>query len=66
MTNKLTGKIIYERVQLTKYISAPMTLRNGTSGLSNYSPFHKDEMSLFFKSSEQTTIRELKECALLK
>ena len=64
MNNKLIEKTIYGRVQLARYISAPMTLRYGTSRPSNYSPFSQGRNESFFTSSEQTTIGELKECAL--
>ena len=49
LANKLTGKkTMPERVQLEKYISAPITLRYGTSRPSNSSSFfYKDEMGHF-------------------
>ena len=56
LANKLTEKAMSEREQLARYISALITLRYGTSGPSN--------SYFFFTSSDQTTIGELKGCAL--
>ena len=48
LANKLTEKAMFGRVQLARYISAPIALRYGTSGPSNYSFFfYKDEMGPF-------------------
>ena len=54
LANKLIEKTISGRVQLARYINAPMTLRYDTLGPSNYC----------FTSSERTTIEELQGCAL--
>ena len=51
-------------VQLTRYISAPITLRYGTLEPSNSSFFSQGRNELFFTSSDLTIIGELKECAL--
>ena len=60
LANKLTEKVMSERVQLTRCISAPITLRYGTSGLSNSSLFSQGRNESFFTSSDQKTIGELK------
>ena len=64
MTNKLTKKAIFGRLQLARYISAQIALRYGTLGLSNFSPFSQGRNGSFFTSSDRTTIRELNECVL--
>ena len=47
ITNKLTEKAMFGRIQLVRYISAPIALRYGTSGPSTLHPFRKDEMGPF-------------------
>ena len=64
LANKLTEKAMFGRVQLARYISAPMVLRYGTSGPSNYSSFSQGQNESFFTSNDPTTIGELKECVL--
>ena len=64
LANKLREKAIYGRVQLARYISAPMTLRYDTSRPSNSSLFSQGRIQSFFTSSERITIGELKGCAL--
>ena len=60
MANKLTKKAIFGQVQLAKYISTSMTLRYDTSGPSNYSPFHKDEISHFSHQVNGQSLANLK------
>ena len=64
LANKLTEKAMSGHVQLARYISAPIAPRYGTSGPSNSSFFSQGRNWSFFTSSDQTTIGELKECAL--
>ena len=64
LANKLTEKEMFGHVQLARYISAPIILRYGASGLSNSSFFSQGRNELFFTSSDQTTIGELKGCVL--
>ena len=56
-------KTISECVQLAIYISVPITLIYGTSGLSNFLSFLQGQNESFFTSSDQIIIRGLKECA---
>ena len=60
LADKLTEKTMSRCVQLARYISAPITLRYGTSGLSNSSLFSQGRNESFFTSSDQKTIGELK------
>ena len=39
LANKMTEKTMFGRIQLARYISAPIALRYGTSGPSNFSSF---------------------------
>ena len=55
---------MFGRVQLARYISAPIALRYGTSGPSNSSFFLQGQNGSFFTSSDQTTLGELKGCTL--
>ena len=64
LTNKLTEKAIFGRVQLARYISIPITLRYDTLRPSNSSPFSQGRNWSFFMSSEWITIGKLKGCVL--
>ena len=47
VANKLTEKAMFGRVQLARYISAPITLRYGTLGPSNSPSFSQWRNGLF-------------------
>ena len=64
LANKLTEKAMSGRVQLARYISAPIAPRYGTLGPSASSPFSQGRNESFFTSSDQTIIGELKGCTL--
>ena len=64
LINKLTGKTMFGRVQLTRYISTSIALKYNTLGLSNSSLFLQRRNVSFFTLSDRTTIGEPKGCAI--
>ena len=64
LANKLTENAMSGRVQLARYINAPMALRYGTSGPSNSSPLSLRRNGSFFSSNERTTMGVLTGYAL--
>ena len=60
LTNKLIEKTMSRRVQLTRYISAQTTLRYGTSRVSNFHRFHKDEIGHFSSQVDGQPLENLK------
>ena len=55
---------MFGRIQFARYISAPIALRYDTSVPRNSSSFSQGKNGSFFTSSDQTTVGELKGCAL--
>ena len=61
LANKLIEKAISGRVQLARYINAPMTLRYGTSGPSKFSPFLQGRNESFFTQVNGQSLANLKD-----
>ena len=61
LINKLIGKAIFGLVQFARDMSAPITLRYGTSRPRISSSSSNNQKRYFFVLSDQTTIDVLKE-----